>query len=96
MCPHFSESTKWLPSKCLFHHRDFLGTGQTFGVAISFPDMLEQFQRHIQNPHSQVVLMIPISVLQAYPEQSSFEDVKSIREQLFRRQKPEEISRIIF
>ncbi len=30
--------------------------------------MLEQFYRHIQNPHSEAVLIIPISALQAYSD----------------------------
>ncbi len=44
MCPHFSDSAaKCEPSKCLFHHTDFIGTDQTLCVTISFTDMLEHF-----------------------------------------------------
>ncbi len=68
MCPHHSDSSMtWPPSERLFHNKDFLWSAQTFAVAVSFIDMLEQFWWHIRNPHDQTILVL---TFYTYPEQS--------------------------
>jgi hypothetical protein len=42
-----------------------------FSTAISFTDKAENFQRHVQNPHEQAVLTVPIWALYTCPELSN-------------------------